>query len=544
MRTWTKRGLLALAALTGVTAGLLPVVGHAEAPDPGGSGGTGGTVVRTESGAVRGTENAGTRSFQGIPYAAPPVGDMRWQDPRPAARWEGERDASKPGTPCAQAPGEVAEGSLSEDCLYLNVTSPSGTKKGPKPVIVWVHGGGYFMGTGSNYGPQRLAEQGDAVVVTINYRLGVFGYFGHSGLKGSGTYGLADQQAAFAWVRRNAAAFGGDPGNVTVAGQSAGAISNCAHLTSPSATGLFDKAITQSGACDLDWLANLEFRGDQEAAIFEPLSTVEARGRETATGAGCPEGDDAETIECLRGLPVEELLKSQGKFIRPAYGTRVLPTHPADAVRRGWFHRVPVLSGQTHDESTASTAVYDQGPGENQRQPMTEQTFDEVMTETFGKDEAKVRAEYPREAYDSAALAWSAIATDRKWTCNQLTTSRNLSRHVPVFHYEYADPQAPPLSPAPPQMPMGAQHASDLWSLFDLFGFPAPLDPAQQQLSERMIGYWSEFAATGRPGADWPEFERKDKPPYVQSLAPGEGGVGPVDLAAEHHCGFWSKFDR
>src|SRR5262245_7931803 len=416
---------------------------------------TDGTVVRTGAGAVHGENLGDTRVFQGIPYAAPPVGDLRWRDPRPPARWSGTRDATEPGPACAQLPGELPDGSESEDCLYLNVTAPATARK--RPVVVWVHGGGFFMGAGSNYDARRFAERGDVVVVTINYRLGVFGYFGMPGLAGSGTFGLRDQQAALRWVRANAGAFGGDPHNVTIAGQSAGAMSVCAQLTSPAAAGLFDKAVLQSGSCATGYLDNFEYRGEQAATIFQPLSSVAEEGKEIAADLGCTD------IACLRKLPVSDLMTVHQAFIQPAYGTPALPEYPGDAVRDGRFHRVPVLSGNTHDEARPWIAAYDQGA------PMSQQTFDQVVGETFGADADAVRAEY--EGSGSAALTWASIVTDRMWACPQYDTSRGLAARTTVHQYEFADPAPPPLSPAPPTMPLGAQHASDLWSFFNLGGY-------------------------------------------------------------------------
>lgn len=500
---------------------------------------TGDPVVRTEGGPVRGTVHEKVRVFQGVPYAAPPVGPLRWQNPKPAAHWSGVRDGTHPGPPCAQEAIEVPGGSKSEDCLYLNVTTPRERPAKPKPVVVWVHGGGFYQGTGSNYDARRLAAHGDVVVVTINYRLGVFGFFGHPGLPGSGTFGLADQQAALAWVGRNAAAFGGDPRNVTVAGQSAGAISACAQLSSPGAGGLFAKAVLQSGSCALSWAANFDYRGQPADSIFVPLPRLEAHGRQTATELGCTGSDDA-VLSCLRGLPVDAVLPKLGKFIQPAYGTPLLPEEPASAVRNGRINRVPVLSGNTRDEMTQSTSFYDKG------EPMSEATYRAVLPDTFGARQAEVEAEYPRSAYDSAALAWAALTTDRKWACTQYRTSRGLSRYVPVYQYEFADPAAPLLSPPPPKMPMGAQHASELWSLFDLHGRAADFTPEQQRLAEQMISYWAGFAATGVPdtggGPAWPRFDSGAKPPpYVQALAPG--AIRPVDLAEQDHCRFWTELD-
>lgn len=395
-------------------------------------------------------------------------------------------------------------------------------------MVVWVHGGGFFMGAGSNYDARRLVERGDVVVVTINYRLGVFGNFGMPGLDSSGTFGLADQRAALRWVRHNIGAFGGDPRNVTIAGQSAGSMSTCAQLTSPAAAGLFDKAIMQSGSCATGYLDNFEYRGEEAATIFQPLSSVAEHGREIAADLGCTD------MACLRALPVSDLMTVHQAFVQPAYGTPALPRYPGDAVRDGQFHRVPVLSGNTHDEARPWIAAYDQG------KPMSDATFDTVLAETFGDDAGAVRSEYPVDEHGSAALAWAAIVTDRMWACPQYTTSRGLAAHTTVHQYEFADPAPPPLSPTPPTMPLGAQHASDLVSFFDLGGYHPDFTPAQQRLSDQMIDYWAAFAATGDPdragGPDWPRFSRHR--PYVQSLAPDD--ITGVDLATEHHCGFWA----
>jgi para-nitrobenzyl esterase len=207
-------------------------------------------IVMTGSGPVRGVRGPAVDSYQGIPYAQPPTGDLRWRAPRPVRPWTTAIDATTPGPACAQnEPGKPAGTTLpgsGEDCLYLNVTTPRGQRR---PVIVWIHGGGNTAGTGSEYDATRMATRGDVVVVTINYRLGVFGFFGYPGLSGSGAFGLQDQQAALRWVRANAAAFGGDPGNVTVAGESAGGVDICAQLTAPGSAGLFARAILQSGSC-------------------------------------------------------------------------------------------------------------------------------------------------------------------------------------------------------------------------------------------------------------------------------------------------------
>jgi para-nitrobenzyl esterase len=212
-QNWSGRIKAVAVVIAGLAgAGLLPATSAA-------AGGHDAGVARTETGLVRGSVAGPVRVFDGIPYATPPVGALRWQAPRPAASWPGVRDATRPGDRCAQNPSPVAgtAGSTSEDCLYLNVTTPVSTRRA-LPVLVYLHGGGLTSGAGSDLEPRRLATREQVVVVTLNYRLGVFGFFGAPGLTGSGTFGLQDQQAALAWVRRNITGFGGDPHNVTLFG--------------------------------------------------------------------------------------------------------------------------------------------------------------------------------------------------------------------------------------------------------------------------------------------------------------------------------------
>lgn len=244
--------------------------------------GGGPPLVHTDRGALRGNAFDGCDVFEGIPYAAPPVGSLRWKAPAPARPWHGLRDATAPGSRCLQSTALPNPIGTAEDCLYLNVTTPSADRHRRRPTIVWLHGGSLTAGAGSDYIPRRLAVEADAVVVTVNYRLGIFGYFGHPRPAGSGTFGLQDQMAALAWTRRNAAAFGGDPTNVTVAGQSSGAFSICSLLVSPAARTLFDRAVLQSGPCVTDFPPHARRPGEPASSPWAPVSAVKAQGRNTA----------------------------------------------------------------------------------------------------------------------------------------------------------------------------------------------------------------------------------------------------------------------
>jgi para-nitrobenzyl esterase len=480
-------------------------------------------VVRTADGLVRGVVAADHRTFQGIPFAAPPVGDLRWRSPQPVTPWTGVRETTTPSARCAQAPGGGTP-STAEDCLYLNVTTPS--TRGPKPVMVWVHGGGNSYGAGADSDPTRLAVTGNVVVVTINYRLGVFSAFAHPDLAGGGAFGMEDQQAALRWVRRNATAFGGDPNRVTLFGESSGAWDVCGQLTSPRARTLFQRVIIQSGTCASNWPANGVIYTQPAGSPWLSLAESRAHGAELAAQHGCAD------VECLRRLPAADLIPQDTNTILTAmaYGTSILPTRPDQALASGAFNRVPVLSGHTRDEGRLAAAFIPR--------PFTEQTYQSLLAEEFGDQAPRVAAEYPSDAFDSPALAYAQVLTDRVWACNHVVDHRAMARHTTVYGYEFADRTAPTgWFPFPPDLPPGAFHSSELPYLFDPVGFPATLNPAQAALADQLIAYWSQFATTGNPnGGDlpqWPTFHGAN----AQSLAPG--AITQVDVAAEHNCAFW-----
>lgn len=498
--------------LLAIVTGLLAIVAPA---DP--------LVVRTDAGPVRGMDSGPTRTFNGIRFAAPPVGEDRWKPPRPPEPWKDVADATKPGPACTQfMPGSA------EDCLFLNVTVPRDAGSRRLPVLVWLHGGGYTIDAGSLYGAQRLADQGDVVVVTTNYRLGVFGYFGLPGLAGSGDFGLMDQLSALRWTQRNIAAFGGDPRNVTLAGQSAGGMSTCALLTSPAAAGLFHKAAIMSGSCLLNWPPGGLIPNQPAQTPYSPLAKTEADGAAMAASHGC-EGPDA--LGCLRRLSAADLLKDHQSFANHlTYGTPLLPLDPAKAVRWGAFHRVPVISGGTHDEMRAFVA------GVAQHKPITEERYQEFLRNAFGERADEVAAEYPSRDYLSPAMAWATVTTDRSWACPTAEGNRLLSRRTSVHAYEFDDKNAPNVNRIEaPGLPHGAAHALDLVYLFELSGVEESLDAAQQRLSRQMIAYWTTFMRTGDPNA--PGSPRWDSD-AVLSLAPDV--IRPVAHDVDHRCGFWA----
>lgn len=478
-----------------------------------------GAVVGTDTGAVRGTMTSAYRQFTGIRYATA----ARWAAPVRAPAWKGVRDATKPGSPCPQVGSEYAKiSSEDEDCLFLNVTTPARSSSRPRPVMVWIHGDG-ALGAGHLSDARRMATTGDVIVVTINYRLGVFSGFGYPGLPDSGTFGLQDQQEALRWVRRNAAAFGGDPGNVTLFGVSFGATAIGGHLTSPGAGGLFHRAIMQSGHAMMDLPAGSMIAGVPAlpSLVWRTTDEVRAMGEWYGRQLGCS------SLGCLRKLPVRKILsipQIMNAFQVYAHGNTVLPELPSAALAQGRFHRVPVLAGGTKDEHRLFALLRGK-----------EIAYPDDLKESFGDQAAAIARKYPLKSYKSPVLAWSAVMTDRIWARSTHAQNTALARHTPVYGYEFADREAPMFLPLEPGFPLGAYHAGDLPYLF-----PEPkatLTPAQRKLSARMTAYWTRFARTGDPnGGDLPRWPTLGD--GTLSLAPGD--IRLVDYAAEHRLGFWN----
>ena len=492
------------------------------------------SLVHTTAGTVHGVVESDHRLFAGIPYAAPPVGPLRFQPPAPATAWKGVRDASKPGPRCIQDPGGDLEfGRQSdEDCLTLNVWTPVATGA-PKPVMVWIHGGSFTGGSGKTYDGKWLVSRGDIIVVTINYRLGTLGFLAHPALGPPGdvgNYGLEDQQAALRWVRDNIANFGGDPAKVTLAGQSAGGMSVCDHLVAPGSKGLFRAAIIQSAPC-----------GAQA-----DLPKAEQSSLDYAARAGC--GDPKTAADCLRSLPVDKLREpvtfysiGQDKLPGPVTGTAALPVDPVAAIADDQAARVPVLIGTNRDEFTLFVALQYLRLGKS----YTVEQYPDLLRETFGANAVAVGERYPLDDYDgNVPEAYSAAVTDGVWACVSERMSYDLARVGPVFAYEFNDRDAPtPESMRTLPFPVGASHSLELRFLFEVGDAPA-LDPAQQSLSDQMIDYWSRFVTDGVPQAegqpDWPALGADlDAQPWMSLQPDGSRVVTTFDES--HQCSFWAN---
>ncbi len=507
--------------------------------------------VRTADGPVDGIAKNGVTQFLGIPYARPPVGALRWMPPQPAAKWSAVRKADRFGPTCAQITtlGPFAgPPNSNEDCLYLNVFTPD--TKAKLPVLVWIHGGGYFDGASNDYDASRLAAQGRLVVVTLNYRLNLFGFLAHPALDKEGhafgNYGILDMQAALKWVRRNIAGFGGDPGNVTLGGQSAGAGASGANVVSPAAAGLFHRAIFQSGG-------------------YTPFATraiAEERGSKFAAAAGCK----GEAIaKCLRALPASRIVALAGTpsatspFVNgPLVDGQVIPQQMIDAVRSGKFNRMPIMIGTTRDEAnfTIGIAQYFR----NDHAATSAADFTAAMKRLYdgnagpggsppayakGTLEA-VLAHYPVKG--AAQAAWTAAATDNL-ACRGQYLAGALAPHVPVYMYEFDDRTAPSYFPKMPGYASLAYHTGDIPYIFTGYhggpdGLPTALNPTQRKLSDRLIAAWAGFARAGNPNgkgdAPWPRWKKDGAAYFLQDDAWRHTQTN-AQFSAAHQCPFWQS---
>ena len=494
-------------------------------------------TVRLSSGDVRGHRFDGHLSFQGIPYAAPPVGELRWRSPAPVAPWSGVRDATEPGNPAPQLAQSFADvTSVDEDCLTLDVTVPAAPGTG-RPVLVWLHGGGGTNGTAATYNPQRLAVTGDLVVVAPNFRLGVFGCFGYPGLADGGTFGLQDQQAALRWVQREITRFGGDPANVTLVGESYGALMIAAHLVSPTSAGLFHRAILQSAFAVMGSTPAHTFIPGVPALppMWSPAAELDRLGAATAAEHGwiTPGRDPESALAQLRRVPVADLLQASGAFIRPAFGRPTLPESPEEALPTGRFHRIPLMLGTTRDEARFFVGLFADLAGN----PVTAESYPRLLAEAFGDAADEVAARYALNHFPTPSLAWAQICTDRAWARPAWELGRAFAAHTDTWFYEFADRDAPPLMPLPGS-PTGAQHSSELVYQFDFPGGPS-LSATQREFADRMHRYWAAFATHGDPACvdlpAWPDLGTG----HVQSLAPDR--IDGTDYKADHRLDFWAR---
>jgi para-nitrobenzyl esterase len=505
-----------------------------------------GSVIVTQDGPLRGVTSPEMNEYLGIPYADSPVGPLRWTPPVPHGRWHGVLEANQPGNVCPQL--DYQGNKLgNEDCLFLNVYTPGVKKNQEKqhrlPVMVWIHGGAMVTGSGNWYDPTWLVTKGEVIVVTINYRLGALGTFAHPAIDAEGhlnaNYGLMDQQFALQWVKRNIAVFGGDPSRVTIFGESAGGLSVYSQLASPTASGLFHRAIAQSGAY-------ASFASYEQ--LFFDIPTAEYLASKYAESIGC----SSQTADCLRSIPDELLVRSQFGIFYPVIDGVVIVQPPDKAFSSGQFNRVPVMTGMNHDESRYNIALdYDY-----QGKPLTDADYPAAVAKSVGKPvddplvQFLIQVVYPLSNYppppgvQSAPLALGAMGTDAIQACLGRNAAMMLSQYVPTYMYEFNDQNAPLGWLPPASFPLGAYHSAEIQYLFKPIGIPSQLDPEQQLLSDKMIAYWTEFAADGDPNSRkspvWLPFGYNNE--RVQSLVPPMPAA-KFDFDADHKCSsFWSQF--
>ena len=443
--------------------------------------------VTIDSGAVAGATADGAASFKGLPYAAAPVGDLRWSAPAPVASWSAPRDATKYGPDCMQNPlPGIQPGSrpMSEDCLTLNVWTPKPAKGAKLPVMVWIHGGGFVGGSGTL--PETdggLLATRDVVIVSFNYRLGRFGFFAHPALGQGGNWGLMDQIAALKWVQRNIASFGGDPAKVTIFGESAGGESVSRMMASPAAKGLFARAIVASGGGRDDW---------------PTLAEAQAKGQIFATRAG------AADVAALRALPADKVLgslalmsKEEDRYSGPMTDGTIVPAGAETIFAEGKQARIPYVIGSNDDELGFIPAPFRamvNGPVEK----------------SLGASAAAVKAAYASEDEANRRLGGDAIFAEPALAFGLLQARAG----APTFLYRFgyvAEGQRKP--------DIGAVHASDV--AYQFGNLPADATTADRAAAKQVGDYWTNFAKTGDPnGRGLPVWSRLD-PATPQLLSMG-----------------------
>jgi para-nitrobenzyl esterase len=456
--------------------------------------------IRTQNGLVSGApgKDAGVRVYKGIPYAAPPVGDLRWKAPKPAASWTGVREAAQFSAVCMQLPYPQTSiyysplGAMSEDCLTLNVWTAAKSGRERRPVMVWIHGGGYTRGSGETptYDGDTLATKG-AVVVTVNYRLGIIGFFAHPGLTkesdvhSSGNYGLLDMVAALEWVQKNIAAFGGDPKRVTIFGESAGSSAVNFLMATPLAKGLFHRVIGESGA-------NFGRR--------PTLAEVEQDGSRAAEKMGAP------TLAALRAKSAEDLLKVEGAF-RPAVDGWFLPEDVSSIFEHHKQSDVPLIAGYNHDEARTLAPWPADG---------TAKSFVEQAHKRYGDLADDFLKLYPAASDEQAADSHYTSSRDQVMGWQMRTWVREQTKTGKAPAYLYFFTRVPP---GPGSDKYRSYHAAEIQYVFGNLRPNRPWEDADRKLSDAMSSYWVNFAATGNPnGKDlpkWPAYDATSDPSIV-----------------------------
>ncbi len=528
----------------GADAALTPDAGADASADAGSDADAAPDTVSTTAGPVAGVENAGVWRFAGIPYAKPPVGDLRWKAPVAPEAHAQVLVADQFGPACPQKPSAIATdaaGPTDEDCLTLNIWTPEPSSAKSLPVMFWIHGGGFIQGSSQEtnggtllYDGQNLARK-DVVVVSINYRLGALGFLAHKAFESeddpgqpkAGNYGLLDQIRALKWVQDNIANFGGDPANVTIFGESAGGVSVCALMASPLTDGLFDSAIMESGNCLAAMRKLDQPNGQKEAATDQ--------GDRFAQAIGCADAGDV--VACMRSKSAQEVLDAlpgsinllgDGESFEPIIDGHVLDESLAKAIADGSAQQVPFVLGVNGDEGTLFTYT---------QRSMTAAQYEATVRAKFPVIGDQVLQHYPASDYDKPWKALAALVGDVAFVCPARQTARaHTANGNPTFTYYFTHVTALARS-----LGLGAHHAAEIPFVFGSFGAGAGRS-AEADLSASMQTWWTQFATDSAPGSagsvDWPQYDA-DADPWMQL---DTDTLGPTSGVRKDFCDFWDTY--
>lgn len=508
--------------------------------------------VTTSLGAVTTTHSSDENmiSFKGIPYAQPPVGDLRFADPVAVTEYTTPVDATEFGSNCPQNESSIENGSTNEDCLFINVYTPD--VEGDYPVLLWIHGGAFVSGAGSQaYDAQRLVEQ-DVVVVTFNYRLGAFGFMSFDGVD-DGNWGLKDQHEAMRWVKNHISNFGGDASNITLFGESAGGHSVMSQLAVPTSESeaLFQKAIVQSG----------HFYADQwSQTTSDTIGGAIAAAVKAATECA----DDAAT--CIRNASVETILEAQttvldantsGSYYPTIDGTFLTGSFKS-IITAGNHHKVPMLTGSNSEEGTFFTMLDELLKSQVLVDEAKYDTAVSALLTPIGLDAAAIADEYltkqDPESEHRFSIAYSAIQTDFLFACPSHDFAELFSAHTDTYMYRFSDQNAPNLFvnyvPFLSGFPVGAAHGFDVQYVL---GTEEEMrnrggGDAQIELSDAMIQYWTQFAKEGSPNAtgtslpNWAKYDAtQEDPTYLELTTPSISEGNTSDFETSHSCAYWEN---
>lgn len=508
---------------------------------------TTGTLLHTKKGPICGTTKDGVTTYNGIPYAAPPVKNLRWKPPQQHRAWKktipATRDFKRCFTP--EAPGDGPPSpDMSEDCLYLKVQRPADAKPGENlPVMYEFHGGG-FLGEAKTDNGEHLVKKGRVVYVYVSYRVGILGFLAHKALepKHAGDYGLQDQQAGLRWVHRNISRLGGSPHNVTVFGESAGGASVCDQVASPTAKGLFQKGISISGF--YNYQKDTVWSTADCKSTYQTETQAQKASAQFAKKIGC---ESANVASCLRKTPAEKLVAEGGQYVDPTAGGTIGPIvngstlteSPKKAFATGHINHVKLITDVGRDEFNGG--IYENLPNRHTVVAENAAQYRKLVRQQFGRNAGAVFRRYPLRRYASPFVAYRTVMADSASVCPLLKANKQLSRHIPVYADINNDADNPHGKGKPGQ-PLGAVHSgTNALTHFP----PSDLDPSQAALENQLLSEWTHFAHNGHPGArntpKWTRFSRWHT--SVMSLRPaGASALTPSrSISGQHQCGFWNK---